>query len=164
MRALLVGFLLLAAAAAASCGESAIDAAKTERLVRGAVAGQLHSRVAAVTCPDDVEAQAGARFTCVVRGADGSQGPAVVTQRDDGGLSVSAPFLNVREAESVMAAQIGRQIKREDVRVTCPEIVVDRRGGRFTCKATAGGRPATFAVRLTDGAGHFQFGPVRLPR
>jgi uncharacterized protein DUF4333 len=164
MRALPVGFLLLAAAAAASCGDSAIDAAKAQRLVRGTVAGQLHSRVVAVTCPDDVKAQDGARFTCVVRGADGSQGPAVVTQRDDGALSVSAPFLNVREAESVMAAQIGRQIEREDVRVTCPEIVVDRRDGRFTCRATAGGRSARVAVRLTDGAGHFQFGPVRLPR
>jgi uncharacterized protein DUF4333 len=162
MRPIPAGCLLLAAAAAASCGESRIDSAKAERLARRTVVGQLHARVASVTCPDDVKQQPGARFTCVVRGVDGSKGPAVVTQRGGGGLSVNARFLNVREAEGVMAVQIGRRIARDDVRVACPEIVVDAKRRRFTCRATTGERSAAFAVRLTDGAGHFRYRPPKL--
>ena len=162
MRAIAAGLLLLAAAAAvASCGESMIDAARAERVIRGAVAEQLQSRVAAVACPADVRKQEGGRFTCVVTGADGSKGAAAVTQRENGGFSVDAPFLNVREAERVMAEQIGRRIERDDVRVACPEIVVDRPGQRFTCRATSGARSADFSVRLTDGAGQFRYRPPK---
>jgi hypothetical protein len=162
MRAIPAGLLVLAAATAGSCGESMIDAAKAERVIRDAVAEQLQSRVAAVACPADVRKQEGGRFTCVVTGADGSKGAAVVTQRENGGFSVDAPFLNVREAEGVMAEQIGRRIKRDDVRVSCPEIVGDRKDRRFACRATAGGQTADFTVRLTDGAGHFTYRPPKL--
>jgi len=161
MRAIPAGLLLLAAAAG-SCGASTVDAAKAERIIRRAVAEQLQSRVASVTCPGDVRQEPGGRFTCTVTGADGSKGAATATQRENGGLSVNAPFLNVREAEGVMAEQIGRPIKRDDVRVSCPEIVVDRQDRRFTCTATAGGRSANFTVRLTDGAGHFTYRPPKL--
>jgi hypothetical protein len=159
MRTIPAGLLLLAAAAGASCGESTVDAAKAEGIIRRAVAEQLQSRVASVACPADVRLQQGGRFTCVVTGRDGSKGAATATQRENGGLTVNAPFLNVREAEGVMAKQIGRRIERGDVRVSCPEIVVDRAGRRFTCNATAGARFAGFSVRLTDGDGHFTYRP-----
>ena len=162
MRAIPAGLLLLAAAAAGSCGDAMIDAARAERVIRGAVAEQLRSRVADVTCPTDVRKEPDGRLTCIVTGVDGSKGAAVVTQRENGGFFVAAPFLNVREAEGVMAEQIGRQIKRDDVRVFCPEIVIDRKGRRFACRARAGGRSADFTVRLTDGAGHFTYRPPTL--
>jgi hypothetical protein len=97
-----------------------------------------------------------------VTGTDGSTGAATATQRENGGLSVNAPFLNVREAEGVMARQIGRRADRDDVKVSCPEIVVDRPGRRFTCNASAGSRFAGFSVRLTDGDGHFTYAPPQL--
>jgi hypothetical protein len=159
MRAIPVGFLLLASAAAASCGESTVDAAKAEPIIRRAVAEQLQSRVVSVACPEDVRQEQGATFTCVVTGADGSKGAATATQRENGGLSVNAPFLNVRQAEGVMADQIGRRAGDDDVTVSCPEIVVDRGGRRITCNATAAGRFAGFTVRLTDGDGHFTYRP-----
>ena len=162
MRALPAGLLLLAAAAGASCGASTVEAGKAERIIRRAVAEQLQARVASVHCPEDVREEQGGTFTCVVTGTDGSTGAATATQRENGGLSVNAPFLNVREAEGVMARQIGRRVDRDDVRVSCPEIVVDRAGRRFTCNATAGPRFAGFSVRLTDGDGHFTYAPPKL--
>ena len=162
MRAIPAGLLLLAAVAAGSCGESMIDAPRAERVIRGAVAEQLRSRVADVACPKDVRKEPDGRFQCIVTGTDGSKGAAVVTQRENGGFFVAAPFLNVREAEAVIAEQIGRQIKRDDVRVSCPEIVIDRKGRRFACRARAGGRSANLTVRLTDGAGHFTYRPPTL--
>jgi uncharacterized protein DUF4333 len=162
MRPTPAGLLLLAAAAVASCGASTVDAAKAERHIRRVVAEQLQSRVTSVACPEDVRKEQGGTFTCAVTGADGSRGAATVTQRENGGLSVNAPFLNVREAEGVMARQIGRRNERDDVRVSCPEIVVDRAGRRFRCNATVGARAAGFSVRLTDGDGHFTYRPPKL--
>jgi hypothetical protein len=157
VRAVTVALPLLAALALASCGESTLDPENGETLIRDAVAEQIQSRVASVTCPEDVKQEKGRRFTCAVTGSDGSQGDANVTQREGGGLSISAPFLNVREAEAVMAEQIGKQATLEGVKVSCPEIVVVTKGELFTCKATAKGKPRTISARLIDAEGHFQY-------
>lgn len=148
----------LAALVLASCGESTIDAEKGERFIRGVVTEQVQARVGAVRCPDDVKTKKGTTFTCSVAGIDGSKGDVLVTQRDeDGNVNVSAPFLHVREAEAVMADQIAKQVKVDGVTITCPEIIVVKKGGRFECKATAEGKSRDVAVRLTDDEGHFSY-------
>lgn len=153
---------LLATAAAlalASCGESTIDSEKGERFIRGVVTEQVGARVATVACPDDVATKKGGTFTCSVAATDGTKGDVLVTQRDDkGNVNVSAPFLHVREAEGVMANEIAKQAKVEgDVAVTCPQIVVVKKGERFECKATAQGKSRDVAVQLTDDTGRFSF-------
>jgi hypothetical protein len=148
---------VLAAAALASCGASTVDRGNAERLIRDAVADQIHARVASVRCPADVEQEAGRRFTCVVTGSDGSRGDANVTQREGGGLSITAPFLDVREAEAVMTERLATSSKLRGIKVACPEIVVVKKDARFTCKASAAGKPRTITARLTDAAGHFQY-------
>lgn len=160
MRRPLAALPLLAAAALAlaSCGTSRIDSEKGEAFIRGVVADQVGARVATVTCPDDVETEKGDTFTCSVAGADGSKGDVLVTQRDDdGNLSVSAPFLHVREAEAVMADQIAKQAKVEGVTIKCPEIIVVKKGERFKCKGTAEGKSRDVDARLTDDDGHFSY-------
>ncbi len=153
--------LLVATLALASCGGSAIDDAKAERFIRAVVAEQVGARVAAVTCPQDVEIRRGAKFTCVVTGVDGSKGDVLATQRDDdGSVVVDAPFLHVREAETVMTEQIEKQTKADDVddvEVTCPEIVVVEKDALFRCKAASAGRSRNVTARLTDTQGHFRY-------
>jgi Domain of unknown function (DUF4333) len=157
MRPAAIGFLLLAGALA-SCSESTYDAAKGERFIRGVVVKQVGAQVATVSCPDDVETKPGRRFTCAVRGSDGSEGDVLVTQRDgDGNFLVNAPFLHVREAEAVMTQQIEKELKGSDVKVACPEIVVVRTDAIFRCKATSGGTSRDVTARLTDARGHFRY-------
>ncbi len=149
---------LLAALALASCGESTIDSAKGEKFIRGVVAKQVVVRVATVTCPDDVKRKQGATFSCSVAGDDGSKGNVLVTQRDDdGNISVSAPFLHVREAETVMQEQIAKRLKVEDVTIACPEIVAVKKDARFACTATAEGKSRKISARLTDEQGRFRY-------
>ena len=157
MRLPLLTAALLAAVVLAACGEKTIDSDKGERFIRGVVANQVGARIASVTCPEDVEAKKGGTFTCVVAGRDGTKGNVVARQRDDeGNVVVNAPFLHVREAEAVMANEIGRQVKAQ-VRVACPEIVVVKKGGTFACKATSGGQTRDVAVTLTDASGRFSY-------
>lgn len=158
MRANHVILPLVAGLALASCGETTIDSEKGERFIRGVVVKQVGARVGAVMCPDDVETKKGATFTCIVVGADGSKGDVLVTQRDDeGNVNVSAPFLHVREAETVMRDQIAKQAKVDGVTVACPEIIVVKKDERFECTATAEGKSRDVAARLTDDEGHFSY-------
>lgn len=154
-----IAFPLLAALALAACGESLIDAGTAERFVRGVVAEQVQARVARVTCPEDVEKETGARFTCVVTGTDGSKGDVAVTQQKRSVLSVNAPFLNAREAEAVMTEQIEKQDDVDEVTVVCPEIVVDRKDALFRCRATSDGRTRNVTARLTGERGRFTYRP-----
>jgi hypothetical protein len=157
MRPLLAGLALLTTILLSACGETTVDATKGERLIRGVVAEQVDARVRSVRCPTGVKKQEGDTFTCTVTGVDGSRGDVVVTQRGGGGLAVVAPFLHVREAETVMAARIGKRIKASDVKLSCPEIVVVKQGSLFKCEATAKGRERNVTVRLTDAEGHFRY-------
>ena len=119
---------------------------------------QIAARVKAVSCPDDVKAKKGGTFMCAVTGADGSRGNVTVTQRDDdGNVTVDAPFLHVREAESVMATQIAKEVKAEDVKIACPEIVVVRKDALFTCQASSDDKDREVEARLTDELGHFRY-------
>jgi hypothetical protein len=160
MRLALAGPPVVAALVLASCGETTVDAGMAEAFIRGVVVEQIGARVASVRCPEGVKAKKGGAFTCTVTGADGSKGNVEVTQKNDNdALEVDVPFLHMREAERVMADRIQSRVKA-NVTVACPEIVVDRKAGLFTCRSTIAGNSRRISARLTDGAGHFRF---RLP-
>ncbi len=150
--------IVAAAAVLAACGTTVIDRGKAEGLVRSAVVEDVGARVASVRCPEAVPVRKGDRFTCDVQGSDGSQGKVAVRQVDgDGSVEVTAPFLHVRDAEKVMSRELARQLKRARVTLRCPEIVVARKGERFTCRATTGTTKREVAVRLTDDEGRFSY-------
>jgi hypothetical protein len=159
MRPLLAAIaVMFGALAIGACGATTIDAKKGEKFIRGVVTEQIAARVKAVNCPEDVKTKKGDTFVCSVTGADGSRGDVTVTQRDDdGNVMVNAPFLHVREAETVMATQIAKEVKQQDVKIACPEIVVVKKDAQFTCHATATGKDREVQARLTDELGHFSY-------
>jgi len=148
--------LALAALAVGACGSSELDVSKAAKLIETAVRTQVGARVKSVKCPSNVPIEAKDTFTCTVAGSDGSKGEATVTQRDDqGNISVDAPFLHIREAEEVIAAELRKKTKGATVR--CPEIVVVAKGGTFACQASGGGDSAKVAVEQTDDQGRFKY-------
>jgi hypothetical protein len=154
-------FLVAAAAIAlAGCSESRptpIDAAKGERVIRRAVIQRVGARVKDVECPEGLTAQKGATFRCRVIGADGTEGDAIVTERDDRGtVSVSAPFLHVDEVEESIASGISKQADSK-VRVRCPEIVPVEAGGAFRCVAKSGSRSRGVRVVQKNARGHVRY-------
>jgi hypothetical protein len=85
-----------------------------------------------VDCPGDVEAKAGATFTCTARAADGSTAAVHVVQTDDdGNVRISAELVNIPSLEKKLANQIGG-----NATVDCPDsLIVARKGRQFVCDA-----------------------------
>jgi hypothetical protein len=78
---------LAAAAALAGCGgEEKLDMGDVETgIERGIEKDNPRTDVVSVDCPDDVEQKKGVSFKCTVRGADGQEAEATVTQVNDDG-------------------------------------------------------------------------------
>ena len=84
-----LGSLAAAVVALAGCGGGPkVDAAKAERLVRGALAGPTPS---SVDCPKNVDRKRGRTLGCTVIFPDGTSATVTVHVLSDGGrMSVSA--------------------------------------------------------------------------
>ena len=154
MRALLP--LALAAVALSGCAKE-IDDKKAESFIAKQVRNQVGSQVASVACPSGLTAKKGETFECTVTGTDGSTGKTTVTEKDDqGNVSVSAPFIHVRDLERTIGQGIAQQIG-SDVDVGCPEIIPGEKGAVFECEATSGSDKATVEVTQTDGQGNVNY-------
>lgn len=62
----LAALIAAAALVAVGCGETVIDATKTEAAIEQNLEKSLGKKVTSVECPSDVEVEAGASFDCVV--------------------------------------------------------------------------------------------------
>jgi hypothetical protein len=70
-RLLLLGVVLVLAIA--GCGETVIDATKTEDAIEHNLEKSVGLKIASVDCPSDVEVKKGAKFQCVVTETGGKQ-------------------------------------------------------------------------------------------
>jgi hypothetical protein len=137
---------------AAGCGQNVLDANE----VSGEIAAQIErltgADVASVSCPTDVEAKAGATFTCTVNGADGTSLTIDVEQTsDEGALAFEAPILPTTETEEIIAKDIG-----SGATVDCPELVLAKADATFSCEL-GGTQSGSVEVTLTDDAGGFEY-------
>ena len=65
--------LLAAAVFAAGCGDTVIDATKTEEALQANLSRSLEEKVSAVECPSSQKVEAGATFTCKVKLPQGKE-------------------------------------------------------------------------------------------
>jgi Domain of unknown function (DUF4333) len=70
--------LFVMAAAAAGCGETVIDSAKTEGAIESNLEKALHEKITSVECPSDQKVEAGKTFDCTVHFSDGKQATATL--------------------------------------------------------------------------------------
>jgi hypothetical protein len=151
--------VLVAALAVAGC-ETKIDDSKVEKTISTSIADQVGAKVDSVDCPKDITAKKGGTFTCDVSGADGSTGNAVVKMTDaDGRFEVSARFIHVRDLEKRIVNNLAQQVSADaaDISITCPEIIVGKKGDTFRCEGTGEGEPIKLDVTQTDAGGHVHF-------
>jgi hypothetical protein len=64
---------LVAAFVAAGCGETVIDAAKTEAAIEQNLEDSVGKKVSSVDCPSDIEVEPDASFDCTVSLAGGKE-------------------------------------------------------------------------------------------
>lgn len=142
----------------AGCGTTMIDSGKAEDSIKKLVVDQAGVKVRSVDCPEGKEAKAGDTFTCAVTASDGTKGDALVTEKDDeGNVHVSAPFIHPREVEQSIAAGITKQTGGKATDVACPEIIVAKTAGTFTCRARQGKNAASVEVIQKDTEGNVRY-------
>lgn len=140
------------ALAAAGC-TAMLDTEQAAGELEKEIERQTGAELAAVECPEDVEAKQGSTFRCTVRGADGTTVTIDVEQTsDEGDIAFDAPLLHVRDAEEQLASSIGGGAE-----VTCPELILVEAGATFTCEATSGSDTATVTATFKDDQGNFEY-------
>jgi len=58
---------LVAALVFAGCGDTVLDATKTEEQLQASLSKSLGEKVSSVDCPSDIEVEKGKTFTCSVK-------------------------------------------------------------------------------------------------
>ncbi len=143
---------------AVGCGRPAVlDTERTEARIATSLTDRFEVEVAAVGCPDEVEVEEGATFTCTAEVA-GGEVEVDVEQRDgDGALEVSPrqAVLVVERVAADIVEVLADQFSRDDVEVTCAgePVRIEEPGATFECTAVDGPQEVTVEVRVRDARG-----------
>jgi 2-polyprenyl-6-methoxyphenol hydroxylase-like FAD-dependent oxidoreductase len=152
-----VGLALALALATAGCGSDTIDAAKVEAGIQQSLSSATAS-VSSVSCPDDIEKEEGATFTCDAKLEGGGTAKVKVTQTTKGGdftysFKPGTVVLTDNAVEPALETELTAS-GLPNTTVDCPDTIKVKEGEKVTCTATgSGGRQSqlTFAFSSTDG-------------
>ena len=152
-----LGLGLAVALATVGCGSDTIDAAEVEAGIEQSLSSAT-APVSSVSCPDDVEKEEGATFTCDAKLEGGGKAKVKVTQTSQGGdftyaFKPGTVVLTDATVESALEKDLAAS-GLPDTKVDCPDTIKVKEGEQVTCTATgAGGRQSqlTFTFSSADG-------------
>lgn len=143
----------------AACGRPAVlDVDRAEERIRTSLTETFEVEVAAVACPERVEVEEGAAFSCDARLADDATLEVTVRQTDDAGaLSVepTRAVLVTDRVEADIAEVLDDRFARDDVQVSCPggPQRLEEPQATFTCTAADGDERKEVEVEVRDAQG-----------
>ena len=143
--------------AVVGCGSDTIDADEVESGIKESLSGATAS-VSSVSCPNDVEKEEGATFTCDAKLDGGGRAKVKVTQTGKGGdftytLKPGTVVLTDDAVEPALEKDL-TESGVPDSTVDCPDTIKVKEGEKVTCTATgAGGRQTQliFTFASADG-------------
>lgn len=149
---------LVALGVLSGCGKPAVlDVERSEVRIRERLAETYDVTVDAVACPDEVEVEEGATFTCRADVGDGQVEVDVRQTDGDGTLEVEAraAILSTPRVEADIAATLGDRFARDEVTVTCegPALRIEVPEATFACQAVDGDETREVEVRVRDARG-----------
>lgn len=142
----------------AGCGRPAeLDVGQAEARIATSLADTFEIEVDEVTCPEDVEVEAEATFTCSAR-VGGETLEVEVRQTDDEGALRVEPtraVLVTARVEADIAEVLADRFARDDVEVSCPggPQRFEAPDATFTCEAVDGDESKAVEVRVRDARG-----------
>ena len=148
--------------AACSDEASTLDRSATQDAVGEAVAADVEPKVTATRCPDPIEREQGATFTCTVTLQGAGKLPVTVTQVDaDGALEVqpTAAVVTRERIASELKASLKGQFERS-FQVNCDdtdEVAVREPDSTSTCIARDASSRRSVTVTVTDASGTLAF-------
>ena len=144
----------------AGCGDDdeddTVDAAQIEQQIQQSLSTAT-TKVASVSCPDDVKSETGAKFTCSAKLDGGGSGKVQVTQTGESEFTYTFKPGTVQLAGETVDKRLEQQLAASGVpnaTVECPGPVKVKPGTTVTCPVTgAGGGAATVSFEFTDASG-----------
>jgi hypothetical protein len=148
---------LALALATVGCGSDTIDANEVEAGIEQSLSTATAS-VSSVSCPNDVEKEEGATFTCDAKLEGGGKAKVKVTQTSKGGdftysFKPGTVVLTDDAVEPALEDDLAAS-GLPDTTVDCPDTIKVKEGEMVTCTATgSGGRqsPLAFTFSSDDG-------------
>jgi hypothetical protein len=148
---------LALALATFGCGSDTIDANEVEAGIEQSLSTATAS-VSSVSCPNDVEKEEGATFTCDAKLEGGGKATVKVTQTSKGGdftytFKPGTVVLTDNAVEPALEKDLAAS-GLPDTTVDCPDTIKVKEGEKVTCTATgSGGRQSqlTFTFSSADG-------------
>jgi hypothetical protein len=139
------------------CGTDTVDSGKVEAGIEDSLSTAT-AQVSSVSCPDDVEKEEGAKFTCDAKLEGGGKAKVTVTQTDNVSdftysFKPGTVVLTDDAIEPVLKANLAAS-GLSGTSVDCPKTVAVKEGEMVTCTATGpGGRQSqlTFTFTSDDG-------------
>jgi hypothetical protein len=148
---------LALALAIVGCGSDTIDANEVEAGIEESLSSATAS-VSSVSCPDDVQKEEGATFTCDAKLEGGGKAKVKVTQTTKGGdFTYSFKPGTVVLTDEAVEPALEKDLAASgvpDTTVDCPDAIKVKEGETVTCTATgSGGRESqvTFTFSIADG-------------
>ena len=148
---------LALALATVGCGSDTIDADEVEAGIEQSLSTATAS-VSSVSCPNDIEKEEGATFTCDAKLEGGGKAKVTVTQTSKGGdFTYSFKPGTVVLTDDAVEPALEENLTASglpDTTVDCPDTIKVKEGETVTCTATgAGGRQSqlTFTFSSSDG-------------
>lgn len=141
-----------------------LDTTAVENKISTTTAEAAGVTPSAVSCPDSVDAVAGATFTCTAT-VDGQNLPFTATQKDDqGNVDIqSTGWASTAKAEQALIAEATKNFPDVTWTSTCADgkaVVVGGPGTSFDCTLSVAGNPAQseqHTVTITSANGDIQF-------
>ena len=154
---------MLVAAAVAGCGDDdepdspdTVDGAQIEQEIEQSLSTAT-TEVTSVSCPDDVESETGAKFTCNAKLKGGGSAKVKVTQEGPNEFTYAFKPGTVQLAGSTVDKELEQDLAANgipDATVNCPDPVKVKAGTTVTCPvAGARGAAATISFQFTDDSG-----------
>lgn len=153
---LVVGALLAVVVAVAACGDEdgTVDASQVEKGIEQSLSTAT-TEVTSVSCPDDVESETGAKFTCSAKLSGGGSAKVEVTETQapdeftynfkPGTVELSGASVDNALEQSLAARGI------DGATVNCPDPVRVQPGTTVTCPVSgAGGSVGTVSFEFTS--------------
>jgi hypothetical protein len=156
-----VALCIVAAAVAVGCGDdkksSTVDASEVEQQIEHGLHSAT-SKIATVSCPDDVKSETGAKFTCTAKSADGGSAKVAVTETKapdeftyrfkDGTVKLAGASVDKALEEDLAAGGA------PNATVNCPSTVAVKTGTTVSCPVSgAGGGSAVVTFEFSDATG-----------
>lgn len=156
---LLAGVLAIGLAA---CGPTKLDMEKVKSNIQSKAQDDLSVGIQSVTCPEQVEIEAGSTFACTITSSDLAEPLDIeVTQSSDKGDFEWKAKYSV-EAGSEIAGSLKEVVTKDfgiEIAVTCPGKVIYKVGSKITCSATTPIIPnqISFNLEMTSENGDFSW-------